>query len=112
MLASALTAACEQAKIDAAEWNDGDVIPWDGWTDAIARILAKAGLAHGLSKSEFTTSHPFVERIAALQELLPEEHRRHGDTRDGLVQALVRARSRMRETRKRRKERDGDTKRR
>jgi hypothetical protein len=45
MLASALTAACEQAKIDAAEWNDGDVIPWDGWTDAIARILAKAGLA-------------------------------------------------------------------
>jgi hypothetical protein len=99
MVARALTEACILAEMDLAKWNQGRVDPWDGWTDAITRILAKAGMPRGLSKSKDTT---FVGLIAGLQNLLPKEVRKHGQTRDSLVQALWRARKGMQEERKRR----------
>ena len=100
MVVTALTEGCILARTDLAKWNQGELDPWDGWTDAITRILAKAGMLHGISKSKDTTSLPFVDLIAGLQNLLPKEARKHGKTRDSLVQALWRARKRMREERK------------
>src|SRR5262249_30273163 len=101
-MAAALTEACDLAKADLAEDDQPDLIPWDGWTDAIARILEKAQLPRGVSKSEYSTSQPFVNLIAKLQELVPRKYRKHGETRDSLVQALFRARGRMDEARERR----------
>jgi hypothetical protein len=102
MVATALTEGCILARTDLRKWNQGKLDPWDGWTDAITRILAKAGMPKGISKSKNTRSLPFVDLIAGLQNLLPKGARKHGKTRDSLVQALWRARKRMREERKRR----------
>jgi hypothetical protein len=106
MMVVALTEACSLAKVDLAEGSQGGVIPWDGWTDAITRNLArtKPPLPRGLSKSEYATSLPFVDLIGALQEeLLPKKYRKHGDTRESLVQGLFRARQRLRKVRAERK---------
>ena len=109
MMVSALTAACVLAKNDLAEWDQGGVDAWDGWTDAVQRILKEANkqlsvgkrLPHGLSKSEYAKSLPFVDLIAELQKLLPKIYRRHDGSWTSLVQALWRA-MRMRKERTRR----------
>src|SRR6476660_9858030 len=63
---------------------------------------SKGRNAQRYQQEQNTRSLPFVDLIAGLQNLLPKEARKHGKTRDSLVQALWRARKRMREEQKRR----------
>jgi hypothetical protein len=100
-LTSSLSTACRQAlaetdDLDATIFRDG--ASWDNWIRELTQIASQNGLPTAAPKagSREADFGPFARLIAALQKHLPQEARRHTNSR--LSAAIYAARNKPLET--------------
>ena len=101
---TSFVAACDLAKDELCKREpDGfrQGSSWEEWVRRLTAIAKETGLPHGARKDKSATdaTSPFVALVDELQQIIPDDYRRHTHSTDALAKAIERARDATRAAR-------------